>query len=114
MAELYSEEKARSWLAANLASWETKEGRLHRSYTTPDWRVTLLVANAIAFLAEAAFHHPRLVLDYRSIEVQLTTHDAGGITEKDLELARKIEETVCWLQEESGPFSEPKLDWIRP
>jgi pterin-4a-carbinolamine dehydratase len=53
-----------------------------------------MVASAIGHLAEAAWHHPELVVTYSSIEVRLQTHDAGGITEKDFELAAKIEEPV--------------------
>jgi 4a-hydroxytetrahydrobiopterin dehydratase len=55
-----------------------------------------MVANTIGHLAEAAWHHPELRVTYASVTVLLNTHDAGGITEKDLALAARIEETVMW------------------
>ena len=107
------EEEARHWLDGTLRQWKVKEDQLYRRYDTANWRVTLMTANAIGFLAEAAYHHPRLVLNYRSVEVFLTTHDAGGLTLKDFELAQKIEETVLWpLREKGTPSKRPK-EWLR-
>lgn len=97
MAETFSTDAVQSWLKANLPSWQLRKGRLLRVYKTDSWRVTLMVANAIGYLAEAADHHPELILNYSSVEVHLETHSAGGITAKDYGLARKIEETVLWL-----------------
>lgn len=101
------------WLEENLPTWELRTDRLYRRIDTANWRVTLMTANAIGFLAEAAYHHPRLILNYRSIEISLTTHDAGGLTRKDFDLALKIEETIRWPQEEGDtPGSRPK-EWLR-
>jgi 4a-hydroxytetrahydrobiopterin dehydratase len=55
-----------------------------------------MVVNAVGHLAEAAWHHPDITLSYAWLEVRLTTHTAKGITEKDLALAKKIEEVVAW------------------
>ena len=55
-----------------------------------------MVVNAIGHLCEAAWHHPDLLVSYPSVTVRLNTHDAGGVTEKDMELAQKIEEVVMW------------------
>ena len=41
-------------------------------------------------LAQEAFHHPSMTVDWREVEVRLTTHDAGGITEKDIDLAGRL------------------------
>ena len=60
------------------------------------WKGTLMVINAVGHLAEAAWHHPDLRASYAWVEVKLTTHSAKGVTDKDFELARKIEEVVCW------------------
>ncbi len=109
----FSEEEARRRLVSELPSWGVRDGELHRQYRTANWRVTLLAANAIGFLAEAANHHPRLVLNYRSIDVFLHTHDAGGLTEKDLALARQIEETVNWPPSEMQAFDRPPKYWLR-
>jgi pterin-4a-carbinolamine dehydratase len=55
-----------------------------------------MVVNTVGHLAEAAWHHPDLTVSYGSVIVKLTTHSAKGITERDFELARKIEETIMW------------------
>ena len=67
-------ETAAQWLSANLPTWEIQDEHLVRVYRTPNWQVTLMVANAIGFVAEAADHHPQLTLNYPSVEVQLQTH----------------------------------------
>ena len=102
----------REWLAANLPSWRLQKGYLLRVYKTGNWRVTLLVANASGFLAEAADHHPELILNYPSVEVHLETHSAGGITAKDYELARKIEETILWLPAAQDALTGPAGKWV--
>lgn len=107
------EKEVRGWLEENLPTWELRSDRLFRQFDTADWRVTLMIANTVGFLAEAAYHHPRLILNYRSVEIYLTTHDAGGVTQRDFDLALKIEETVRWPQEKGGtPASRPK-EWLR-
>ena len=113
MAEKINEEEARLRIESNLPKWELHEEHLYRLFRTANWRVTLMTANAIGFLAEAAYHHPRLVLNYRSVEIYLTTHDVGGLTQRDFDLAQKIEETVRWPRgEEDASGTRPK-DWLR-
>ena len=55
-----------------------------------------MVINAVGHLAEAAWHHPDLTASYAWVEVRLMTHDHKGVTDKDFQLARKIEEVVQW------------------
>ena len=113
MEERFSADEARRWTEDNLPMWEVREEQLFRRLETANWRVTLMTANAIGFLSEAAYHHPRLVLNYRSVEVYLTTNDAGGLTELDFKLAQKIEETVGWPRSrEEMPGRRPK-EWLR-
>ena len=105
--------KARELLEENLPTWELREDQLYRRFSTANWRVTLMTTSAIGFLAEAAYHHPRMVLNYRSVEIYLTTHDAGGLTQKDFDLALKIEQTVCWpRRDRDAPDARPK-EWLR-
>ena len=62
-----------------------------------------MVINTVGHLAEAAWHHPDISASFAWVEVRLMTHDAGGITDRDFELAGRIEETVNWRPgEESG------------
>ena len=113
MVRKYREEETREWLDAHLPAWEWRGGELYRQYRTANWRVTLMTANAIGFLAEAADHHPQLILNYRSVEIFLKTHDAGAITDKDLKLARRIEETALWPAEGTATFDAPPKDWLK-
>lgn len=108
-----SEEEARRRLSAELPTWEVQDGELHRLFRTANWRVTLMAANAIGFLAEAANHHPRLILNYRSIDVFLHTHDAAGLTEKDLALALQVEETLGWPPAGTDVFRAKPKYWLR-
>lgn len=113
MEDRIDKEEVRLLLAEYLPEWEVREEQLYRRFETANWRVTLMTANAIGFLSEAAYHHPRLVLNYRSVEVYLITNDAGGLTELDFSLARKIEETVDWPRSrEEMPGRRPK-EWLR-
>ncbi len=55
-----------------------------------------MLVNAIGFLAEAAYHHPDLAVTWARVTVKLSTHSAGGITDKDFDLARRIEDVALW------------------
>ena len=83
-------------LKQELPRWYEAQGLICRDYRTGGWRATLMLANAVGHLAEAAFHHPDLHLSYGLFKVTLKTHSADGITEKDLELARRIEALIMW------------------
>ncbi len=69
-----------------------------------------MVVNVIGHLAEAAWHHPELKVKYSSIEVALRTHDADGITAKDFDLARKIEDVVLWQPGKAGALEGTPQD----
>src|SRR5215216_594852 len=79
-----------------LPRWTHEYGHLERTYETGEWTRTMMLANAIAFVAEQSAHHPELFLSYPRVKVMLTTHDAGGVTAKDFDLAAKIEELATW------------------
>ena len=61
-----------------------------------------MVINAVGHLAEAAWHHPDITASYAWVEVRLQNHAAKGITDKDFELAKKIEEVVQWQPVKGG------------
>jgi 4a-hydroxytetrahydrobiopterin dehydratase len=95
--KVYSEQEVQAKIKElNLAEWYLEDGWLRRKYNTDGWPQTLMAVNAIGFLAEAAWHHPDLAVTWGKLWVKLKTHSAGGITDKDFELARKIEEVVLW------------------
>jgi 4a-hydroxytetrahydrobiopterin dehydratase len=97
-----SEEEIAARVSAELPKWRLREGHLCRVFHTGGWRSSMMIANAVAHLAEAAWHHPDLIVSYPKVEVRLQTHDAGGITSKDFELATKIEAFVLWDPAKEG------------
>lgn len=113
-----SDSEIASRLDQDLRHWRLADGHLCRRYATGGWKATLMVVNTIGHLAEAAWHHPDLSVSYGAVEVRLMTHDAGGITGKDLALAAKIEAVVAWQPaKESGPLegtpSDPRHLYIK-
>ena len=93
---VFTEAQIATRLPQELPRWSFTNGHLERVFKTAGWKASLMVVNAIGHLAEVAWHHPDLAVSYASVTVRLMSHDAGGITDKDFELARKIEEVVMW------------------
>ena len=75
---------------AGLDDWRQILGRLKARFRTGDFRTGLALVNAIGAAAEAANHHPDIQLTYSDVIVTLVSHDVGGITSRDLELALQI------------------------
>ena len=96
-----------------LPGWYYEEGWLRRVYKTDGWPTTLMLVNAIGFAAEAAFHHPDLAVTWARVTVKLVTHSAGGITEKDFALARRIEEVALWRPEAGGALAGTPNKFVR-
>jgi 4a-hydroxytetrahydrobiopterin dehydratase len=71
----------------NLPGWQVESGELVRTFQFSDFRAALSFVNAVAELAENANHHPDIDIRYNRVRLALMTHDAGGITEKDVDLA---------------------------
>jgi 4a-hydroxytetrahydrobiopterin dehydratase len=74
----------------NLAGWKLDAGKLARTFEFRDFRASLAFVNAVGELAEAAGHHPDIDIRYNKVHLELTSHDAGGITARDFSLAEKI------------------------
>ena len=74
-----------------LGAWTVKEGKLHREYRFRDFVQAFGFMTQAALLAERADHHPEWFNVYNRVVVDLTTHEAGGITERDIQLARGME-----------------------
>jgi 4a-hydroxytetrahydrobiopterin dehydratase len=114
----YSDEEIEARLKNELPQWHLENGFIRRRYETHGWKGTLMVINTVGHLAEAAFHHPDIAASYAWVEVRLTTHSAKGITDKDFELARKIEEVVLWQPGAQGGALEgappdPRFAYIK-
>jgi 4a-hydroxytetrahydrobiopterin dehydratase len=98
----YSENEIAERLARDLPHWRYENGWIRRKFKTHSWKGTLMVMNAVGHLAEAAWHHPDIAASYAWVEVKLMTHTAKGVTDKDFELARKVEEVVGWRPGKQG------------
>jgi 4a-hydroxytetrahydrobiopterin dehydratase len=92
----YSDPEILERLGRGLPHWRLQSGWIARKFRTANWKSTLMVINTVGHLAEAAWHHPDIAASYGWVEVRLMNHAAKGITDKDFELARKIEEVVGW------------------
>lgn len=117
--ETYSEEEIEARLKDELPNWYFEAGWIRRKYKTSGWKATLMVVNTVGHLAESAWHHPDLTVSYAFVTVKLMNHAAKGITDKDFELARKIEDVVQWqpgAEEGSaldGTPDDPRFKYIK-
>lgn len=96
---------------AALPGWTGHESSIRRVYTTDGWATTLMLVNLIGFLCEAADHHPDLLVSWARVEVRLNTHTAGGVTDKDLQLADVIERQALW-RPKTGALTGTTKKWV--
>ena len=96
-----------------LPGWYLEDGWIRRVYKTDGWPTTLMLVNAIGYLSEAAYHHPDLSVTWARITVKLSTHSAGGITDKDFALARKIEDVTLWRPAPGEALEGTPNKWVR-
>lgn len=75
---------------ANLDGWQHDGGTIHIRYATGDFATGLRLVNLVGDSAEAANHHPDITLAYPEVGITLSSHDVGGVTSRDIELARTI------------------------
>ncbi len=75
----------------NLSGWKIESGELTKTFSFKDFLSAVDFVNQIAKIAEGAGHHPDIDIRYNRVRIALVTHDAGGLTEKDFELAGGIE-----------------------
>lgn len=89
--------------AKGLVDWKIEGEMLRTRWRTGDFATGLRLLNLIGHAAEAADHHPDLDLRYPYLQVTLTSHDVGGLTERDVLLARQISD----LADREGVLSAP-------
>jgi len=117
--EVYSDAEIQARLDEELPQWYLENGWIRRKYKTSGWKSTLMVVNTVGHLAEAAFHHPDMAISYAFVIVKLMNHAAKGVTNKDFELARKIEEVIMWQpgQDEAssleGTPDDPRFKYLK-
>jgi 4a-hydroxytetrahydrobiopterin dehydratase len=114
----YGEDEIRARLEKDLPHWYYEDGWIRRKYRTSGWKSTLMVITTVGHLAEAAFHHPDITASYAFVIVKLMNHAAKGVTDKDFELAKKIEEVIQWQPGKEGGSLEgtpddPRFKYIK-
>lgn len=76
--------------AEALTGWRYDKGKLHARFAFAHFRAAFAFMSEVALLAEARDHHPDWSNSYDTVDIALVTHSAGGVTSKDLDLARAI------------------------
>jgi 4a-hydroxytetrahydrobiopterin dehydratase len=74
-----------------VPEWEKKDATISRTYQFKDFPAAIRFVDAVAELAEAAWHHPDIDVRWNKVTLTLTTHDSGGLTKKDFVLAQKFD-----------------------
>ncbi len=78
-----------------LSQWSLSDGKLHREYRFGSFVEAFGFMASAALVAESMNHHPEWSNVYQTVKIDLSTHDAGGITENDLEMARRFEKLAA-------------------
>ncbi len=74
-----------------MSSWVDSYGALERTFAFPSFPDAVAFVNRVAALAEEENHHPDIAISYKTVTLRWTTHSAGGITDRDRELARRTD-----------------------
>lgn len=84
---------------AQVPDWTLESDRLQRTYRFKDFVEAIAFVNKLVEPAEAAGHHPDIAISYNRVTVTLTTHDAGGLTQKDFDLAATLSKLLGLAQD---------------
>jgi len=87
----YPELEVKKFLTENLKNWSFEKGFIRRDFEFRDFTEAFSFMTAVALMAERADHHPEWSNVYNQVSIALSTHSAGGITQKDFDLASKID-----------------------
>ena len=87
----------RAGLAGELPGWSDVAGRdaIHKTFTFADFNAAFGFMSRVAMAAEKADHHPEWFNVYNRVDITLATHDAGGVSERDVKLARFIDDAAA-------------------
>jgi len=78
----------------DLADWSQEGNEIRKTFLLASFPMAIAFVVQVGFLAEAAGHHPDIDIRWRNVSLALTTHDAGGLSAKDFELAAQIDEIL--------------------
>jgi 4a-hydroxytetrahydrobiopterin dehydratase len=88
----YTEVEVKKYLTENLKKWSFENGLIRRDFEFKDFTEAFSFVTAVALLSERADHHPDWSNVYNKVSIALSTHTAGGVTQKDFDLALKIDQ----------------------
>ena len=77
---------------AKIPDWKKKAAVISRTFQFKDFPAAMKFVDAVALLAEQAWHHPDIDIRWNKVTLALTTHEAGGLTRKDFDLARQFDQ----------------------
>jgi 4a-hydroxytetrahydrobiopterin dehydratase len=77
-------------MLADAPGWSESGGKVTRTFEFPTYAAGVVFASAVAHIADSMDHHPDLLIGYRKVSVSVNTHDVGGISPWDFELARRV------------------------
>ena len=83
-------ESIRGWLSSRKG-WNRRSNKIIKEFQFESFRDSIVFVNRVATLADTHDHHPHIEVCYSTVTLTISTHDAGGITEKDLDLAEQID-----------------------
>lgn len=114
MPSHYTDTQITQRLTTELPKWQYSHSKLCRQYSCNGWRASVMLLNAIAHIAEAAWHHPEVEVSWGGVKVSLMTHDVQGITDKDFALAEQIEAFATWQPDANSPLDGTPNDakWL--
>jgi 4a-hydroxytetrahydrobiopterin dehydratase len=79
----------------NLSIWGVETDRLVTKIEFNDYKEAVFFANTVFSIAETRFHHPEVKVEYGAVSIDLWSHEAEGITQKDIDMAEEIEDKVA-------------------
>ncbi len=90
MAAKLPSEEVQGWVERN-SGWTYRDDAIRKRFTFSTFRAAVVFVNRVATIADEHDHHPDILLRYNRVVLRITTHDAGGVTRKDLELGQRID-----------------------
>jgi 4a-hydroxytetrahydrobiopterin dehydratase len=76
---------------SELPGWKRQGKAIEKTYDLKAFKASMAFASTVGEIAERADHHPDILIQYSKVTLTLSSHDAGGVTDRDLRLARQIE-----------------------
>ncbi len=90
MAKKLPPEEIEAWVAAH-PRWRFHDGKIRKEYAFQSFRSAIVFVNRVATIADELNHHPDIDVRYDRVILRMWSHDAGGVTERDVNLAQRID-----------------------